>query len=205
VWVPRKKQVSDAQIVRAARRVFLTHGTQAPVAMVAAELGVSPATLFVRMGTKSKLISAALWPPDPPVLATLEAGYRDAGSFEAQLLEVVLELASYAEAEIPATFTLYSAGLRAKPSDDFSEATPTRLRRGLARWLAGAVRAGRIECDPGVTAMIIVGTLEARVLHAFIGKRPSSGRETREFVRGLVATVLGRSRSVEGGKECSDP
>lgn len=190
--VPRKKQVSDAQIVRAARRVFLAHGTQVPVATVAKELGVSPATLFVRMGTKNKLISAALWPPDPPVLATLEAGYRAGSPFEAQLADVVRELARYAEAEIPATFTLYAAGLRAKPSDDFSDVTPARLRRGLARWLRGAVEAGERLGDPAVLAAIVVGTLEARVLHAFIGKRALPARETSEFVRGLVAVVLGK-------------
>jgi AcrR family transcriptional regulator len=47
VFVPRRKEVSDAQIVQAARKVFLEHGTQVPVAVIAKVLGVSPATMFV--------------------------------------------------------------------------------------------------------------------------------------------------------------
>jgi AcrR family transcriptional regulator len=190
VAVPRRREVSNAQIVRAARKVFLAHGTQAPVSLVAKELGVSPATLFVRMGTKSKLISAALWPPDPAVLETLQSGRIGTEPVAAQLLAIVSELAVHAEAEIPATFTLYAAGLRAKPSDDFSDVTPARLRRALTRWLRDAVRAGIVECDPRMAAEVILGTLEARAMHAFLGKRAISARETREFARGLIATVL---------------
>lgn len=178
--------------MRAARKIFLEHGTQVPVAVIANELGVSPAAIFVRMGTKSKLISAALWPPDPPVLALLETGPIEAAQFERLLIDVVVDIAVYTESEIPATFTLYAAGLRAKPSDDFSDVTPARLRRALTRRLRDAVEAGAIHCDPRMAAEAIIGTLEARAMHAFIAKRATSARDTREFVRRLIATVAGR-------------
>ena len=188
----RRREVSDAEIIKAARRIFLEHGTQAPVAVVAEALGVSAATLFVRMGSKRRLITAAMWPPDPPVLDTLERGIGDSATIERQLRDITLELASYVEAEIPATFTLYAAGLRAKPGEDFSDVTPARLRRGLTKWLRQAVGTGEIACDPRTAAELILGTLEARAMHAFIGKRPHSARETRAFVRALLATVVGR-------------
>jgi AcrR family transcriptional regulator len=191
VLVPRRRQVSDAQIVRAARKVFLAHGTRVPVATVAKELGVSAATLFVRMGTKDKLIAAAFWPPDPQVLRTLERGYETERDFDEQLLDVVVQLAEYAGEEIPATFTLYAAGLRAKPGDDFSDVTPARLRRALAGWLRAAAAAGVAIRDPRMAAEVILGTLEARALHVFLAKRPSGARETRDFARGLLETVLG--------------
>jgi AcrR family transcriptional regulator len=194
--VPRRREVSDAQIVKAARKVFLEHGTQTPVARVADELGVSPATLFVRMGSKRRLITAALWPPDPPVLETLERGVDSALSIEKQLLDITLQIAEYVEAEIPATFTLYAAGLRAKPGEDFSDATPARLRRTLTKWLRQAVRTGQIACAPRTSAQLIIGSLEARTMHAFIGRRQISPRETRVFVRSIVATVLGRNAPV---------
>ena len=136
--MPRRRSVTDAQINKAARRVFLEHGTQAPVAWVAQELGVSPATLFVRMGSKGRLITAALWPPDPAVLETLEQTVDGGMSIERQFRAIVTEIARYVEEEIPATLTLYAAGLRAKPGEDFSNVTPARLRRGLAKWLRQA-------------------------------------------------------------------
>jgi AcrR family transcriptional regulator len=184
--------VSDAQITKAARKVFLEHGTQAPVAWVARELGVSPATLFVRMGSKRKLISAALWPPDPEVLQSLEQSVSNGAPVEQQLNAIIAALARYAEEEIPATFTLYAAGLRAKPGEDFSDVTPARLRRALAKWLRQAFPAGEMACAPRTAADVILGALEARAMHAFLGRRPLLERETRAFVRSLVATVLGR-------------
>ncbi len=189
--MPRRKEVSDAQIVRVARRVFLEQGTRVPVSVVAKELGVSAATLFVRMGTKNKLISAAFWPPDPPVLKMLEERLPDDSPIDEQLIEILVAVAGFVDAEIPATFTLYAAGLRPKSADDFSDATPRRLRRALTKWLRDAVRSGRIERDPRVVAEALIGTLEARTLHAFLGKQALKERDTRRFVRSLVATVLG--------------
>jgi AcrR family transcriptional regulator len=188
--VPRRREVSDAQITRVARKVFLEQGTQVPVSVVAKELGVSPATLFLRMGTKSKLISAALWPPDPPVLKALEERTFDAGPLDQQLVEIMIAIARFVDAEIPATFTLYAAGLRPKPSDDFSDVTPRRLRRALTKWLRDAVTAGKVQCDPRMATEALIGTLEARTMHAFLGKRTLTERDTRSFVRSLVATVL---------------
>lgn len=189
----RRREVSDAQIVRVARKVFLEQGVHVPVSVVAKELGVSPATLFVRMGTKARLISAALWPPDPAVLSELEnRGFED-GPIDEQLAKIVLGIAEFVDAEIPATFTLYAAGLRAKPTDDFSDATPRRLRRALVRWLRDAARAGKADFDPHMATEILIGTIEARAMHAFLGKRSFTERETRTFVRSLVGSVLGKS------------
>ena len=186
----RKRVVSDTQITRAARKVFLEHGTRAPVSWVARELGVSPATLFVRMGSKMGLINAALWPPDPPVLGRLEQGFQRGVPGEQQLREIVADLAAYVDAEIPATFTLYAAGLRAKPSDDFSDVTPVRLRRSLTKWLRQAVRAGELACSPRTATELILGVLEARTLHAFLARRAVPAREQAAFIRVLLKSVL---------------
>lgn len=188
--MPRRRGVSDAQIVRVARKVFLEHGTRVPVSVVAKELGVSSATLFQRMGTKNKLISAAFWPPDPPVLKALENRKFDGGPVDEQLVEIMIAIARFVDAEIPATFTLYAAGLRPKPSDDFSDVTPRRLRGALTKWLRDAMNAGKFEGTPRMVAEALIGTIEARTMHAFLGKRALTERETRSFIRSLVATVL---------------
>jgi AcrR family transcriptional regulator len=191
--VARPREVSDAQIIKAARKVFLEQGTQVPVTAVARELGVSSATLFLRMGSKRKLIIAALWPPDPSVLDRLRNGFDRAAPIEQQLRQILYDVAVYAEAEIPATFTLYAAGLRAEPGDDFSDVAPLQLRRALSRWLEQAVRCGAIGCEPRVIADLAIGALEARAMHAFLATRQPSARATRTFIRGMVAAILGSS------------
>jgi AcrR family transcriptional regulator len=188
--VARKRVVSDAQITRAARKVFLEHGTRAPVAWVARELGVSSATVFLRMGSKMGLINAALWPPDPPVLGHLEQGFQRGAPAVQQLRDVVADLVRYVDNEIPATFTLYAAGLRARPGEDFSDVTPARLRRALAKWLRQAVRAGELRCAPRTATELILGVLEARAMHAFLARRAVAAREHAAFIRVLLASVL---------------
>ena len=190
----RRRLVSDAEITRAARKVFLEHGTRAPVAWVARELGVSSATVFVRMGSKMGLINAALWPPDPPVLERMLRGPDGGTPAAQQLRDIVADLARYVDAEIPATFTLYAAGLRAKPGEDFSDVSPARLRRALTAWLRQAVLAGTLVCAPRVAAELILGTLEARAMHAFLARRAVTGREQQAFIRGLLESVLGKKR-----------
>jgi AcrR family transcriptional regulator len=191
--VPRRREVSDAQIIKAARRVFLEQGTQVPVTAVANELGISPATLFVRMGSKRRLITAALWPPDPPVLDKLRAGFRPTAPVAQQLRAILWDVAVYAEAEIPATFTLHGAGLRAKPGEDFSDVAPVLLRRALAKWLGQSIRSGHVACDPRVVADVTIGAIEARAMHSFLARRQPSARETRAFIRNMVNAVLGHA------------
>jgi len=188
--VPRRRVVTDAQITRAARKVFLEHGTRAPVSWVARELGVSSATVFVRMGSKMGLINAALWPPDPPVLAYLEIGFQRGAAAAQPLRDILADLMRYVDTEIPATFTLYAAGLRAKPNEDFSDVTPARLRRALAKWLRQAVRAGELRCAPRTATELIMGVLEARAMHAFLARREVPVREQAAFIRVLLASVL---------------
>ncbi|MBN1239353.1 MAG: TetR/AcrR family transcriptional regulator [Gammaproteobacteria bacterium] len=190
----RPKEVTDAQIIEAARRVFLARGAQAPIAAVANELGVSSTALHLRMGSKKALLLKALCPTDPPVLRQLAENPADTTPLDRQLRDILLQLQGWAEAEIPATFTLYSIGLMPEPGDEIENSQPARLRRALTGWLRRAARVGQLACPPRVAADILLGVLEARALHAFISRQPISARESRVFVKELVATVLPEDR-----------
>jgi AcrR family transcriptional regulator len=71
----RPKEVTDDQILVAARRCFLERGASVSAVEIARELGVSHTTLFNRFGSKKALMIAALGPPAKvPWVAALEAG-----------------------------------------------------------------------------------------------------------------------------------
>lgn len=170
--------------------MFLEHGAQTPIAAVANELGVSSTALHLRMGSKKALLLKALCPTDPPVLQQLADGVDESRSVTKQLRDMLLELQQWTEAEIPATFTLYSIGVLPEPGDEIENSQPARLRRALTGWLKKAARVTKMSCPPRVGAEILLGVLEARALHAFISRRPHTVRESRAFIRELVASVF---------------
>lgn len=186
----RPKEVTDAQIIEAARRVFISHGAQTPVATVASELGVSSTALHLRMGSKKALLLKALCPTDPPVLEELSAGPDKDERVAERLVDILMQLQAWTEAEIPATFTLYSIGLRPEPGEEIDNSQPRRLRRALTGWLRRTSRLTRMACPSRTAADILLGTLEARALHAFLSRQQISARESRKFMRELVATIL---------------
>src|SRR5919204_6207695 len=106
--MPRPKQVSDEQLLRAARMVFLKDGFKAPVAAVAKELGVTPAALFHRVKSKERLFLHALYPKDPPELEALEGRPAEGRRVQEQLIEILFGLTEYLSHAMPAMFHLHS-------------------------------------------------------------------------------------------------
>ncbi|HMB73509.1 MAG TPA: helix-turn-helix domain-containing protein [Gammaproteobacteria bacterium] len=186
----RPKEVSDTQIIEAARRVFLAHGAQTSVAKVAGELGVSSTALHLRMGSKRALLLKALCPSDPAVLVELFEEIPADTPVKKRLRAILAELEAWAEAEIPATFTLYSIGMRPQPGEEIDNSQPLRLRRALAGWLRRAARFERLAIRPRAAAEVLLGTLEARALHRFVSGESGKESERRAFLRELVATVF---------------
>ena len=71
----RPRQVTDEDILRAARDCALDHGPGVSMELVAERLGVTPPALLKRFGSRKALLLAALRPPDElPWMRALEAG-----------------------------------------------------------------------------------------------------------------------------------
>ncbi len=191
----RPKQVSDEQLKLVARRVFLEKGVNTPVAVVAKELGVTPAALFHRAKSKEKLISLALWPPDPPELEHLQQGPSGRGAVRDDLAEILNRLNSYFALAVPAIFLLHMGGVRPGKHKNKQEAekipTMLRLRRGLAGWLQQAASSRKLRSgDPRIAAEALLGAMEARHLHGYLAGKKFSPVQNRTFTRALVEEVL---------------
>ncbi|HEX4025309.1 MAG TPA: TetR/AcrR family transcriptional regulator [Steroidobacteraceae bacterium] len=191
--MPRPKQVSDEQITSAARKVFLQVGVNAPVALVAKALGVTPAALFHRTGSKEQLFVMAMKPTDPrqfKLLKHMEDGPAAGTPVRAQLVEILTRLSSHLAVTSPNLFLLFAAGML-KPHQRNPD-LPGQTRKHLVAWLRRARRFGDLHCrSTAVMAEALVGSLEARHLYGYLHGRETSVAQERRFVRALVNGLFG--------------
>jgi AcrR family transcriptional regulator len=189
--MPRPKQVSDEQLLRAARKVFLKDGFKAPVSAVAKELGVTPAALFHRVKSKERLFLQALYPKDPPELQILEGRPAADGRVREQLIEILFGLTGYLAHAMPAMFHLHSGGLPIGRQHKKQSNPMLRLHIGLAKWLRYAASRGWIRIkNPVITAEALLGALEARYLRGYLLAETFAPVQNRAFVSALVAEII---------------
>ena len=193
--MPRPKQVSDEQISSAARRVFRQMGVSAPVSLVAKALGVTPAALFHRTGSRERLFIMAMRPTHPDqfkLLQFMSAGPTEGVPVEAQLEEILTRLSAHLAVVSPNVFMLFAAGMhRTYKQAGRGLNLPLRTRRHLAAWLRRSRRRGRWRFrSAAVLADVLVGALEGRHLYGYLHGRHSSVASERRFVRRLVRELL---------------
>jgi AcrR family transcriptional regulator len=188
----RPKQVSDEELIATARQVFLEKGPAVSVGVIAKRLKVSSASIFHRVNTKNNLLIKALVPAEPPELLQLQRGPVRDIPVDEQLVEILTGLNSYFATAVAALFMLFSAGvrmratkIRGKSKDDPMQ---LRLRAALTQWLA------RSQAVPASTAQAaadtILGAIEARYIHVYLGGLRSTPATDRNYVRYVVGLVL---------------
>ena len=196
----RPKEVTDEQIVVAARRCFLERGAGVSAAEIARELGVSHTTLFNRFGSKEALMVAALGPPEKvPWVAALDAGPDDR-PIRDQLVEHGKVIAAYFE-KLQAGFAVLQA-VGISPGKIFrsrkGDPPPVQTFRALTAWLRRAQSQGRLaECDVETLAATILGAMHNRAFTARVcGQSPAPVAGERHVERFIDLLWNG----IRGGK-----
>lgn len=158
----RPREVTDEQIVAAARRCFLKRGAGVSAADIARELGVSHTTLFNRFGSKEGLMLAALGPPSSIEWVEALAAGPDARPIREQLIEHAKGMSDFFH-DLQAGFgILHAAGIdpRKAHRERKGESAPEQAYRALVGWLERAQQEGRLgKCDVGTLASTILGAL----------------------------------------------
>jgi len=196
----RPKEVTDEQILVAARRCFLKRGAGVSAVDIARELGVSHTTLFNRFGSKEGLMLAALGPPkEIPWIATLDAG-PDERPLREQLVEHAKVMVAYFNELHAGLGVLRGAGI--DPGKAYrtrkGEAPPVQALRAFVAWLERAQRAGRLgKCDVETLAWTILGALHGWAFTASVCGESTSAAANERYVERFIELLW---RGVGDGK-----
>lgn len=179
----------EQEIATVAREVFRRHGPKAPARLVARELGMSATNLLARVGSKERLLLLAYGDAESSVLEDLEAGVKLGKPARDQLYELLLDLNTELERKIERAMRI---GKEAPPPPA-NEHWPLVTRKLLARWLAqaGAHKALEVR-DASLTAQVLIGTLESRVITSCLTRKQQSPQQNRVFIRGLIRLLFPR-------------
>lgn len=197
----RPKEVSDEEILVAARRCFLERGANVSAADIARELGVSHTTLFNRFGSKEGLMLAALGPPKEIAwVKALDAGPDDRPIRE-QLVEHAKVMSAYFEQLHAGLGVLHACGI--EPAKAYrkrkGDSPPEQAFRALVAWLQRAQKQGRLaKCDVDTLASTILGALHgwaftARVCGGSTGPAAEE-RYVERFVELLWEGIGGKEK-----------
>lgn len=185
----RPKQVTDKQILIAARRCFLKHGAGVPTTDIARELGVSHTTVFNRFGSKEALMIAALGPPaEVPWVKALEAG-PDERPIRQQLLEHAKVMSAFFQDLQAGLGVLQAAGIdRGKVfRRSKSVAAPEKAFHALVAWLERAQSQGRMaNCDAKTLASSILSALHGWAFFARVRGKSTASATGERYVERFI-------------------
>lgn len=175
----RPRQFTDEQLLETARRCFLQHGPNVSTSTIASELGVSPAALFKRVGTKDALLRRALSDGMYPAWHDLATAGPDERPIPDQLRELAHSIDDFFRRLLPRLSVMKAAGLCPKDIfDQFDEPPPVVGHRALTGWFARLAEHGRARVPrPEATALAFLGSLQARhaLRHAIGETYPDGG------------------------------
>ena len=188
----RPRLLSDDQILDGARECFLQHGPSVSTAHIAAELGLSQATLFKRFGTKEELMLLALLPRgEEPIFAVLDAG-PDGRPVAEQLHALGLMGLDLLHRVIPCMMTLRAASEGAAHAALRDPKTgPIRVQSAMLGWIDRAQAAGLLrKTPPRILMSAFLGALRNRTFTTHLTGAARDHAEEQQFVRDLVQLLL---------------
>lgn len=190
----RPTTISDAQILDAARRLFLERGISATTAEVAREAGVAEGSIFKRWKTKQELFVAALAPDDEdPVWVQALASRVGVGDLQETLAEVGMQGIGFFRQIMPLVMMCWSnpgpTGIPAPLSGPNPK--PVKIIKKIAGFFEAEMQKGRMaKRDAEVVARAFVGGIQQFAFLELINRgRDELPLPAEMFIRGLVNLI----------------
>jgi AcrR family transcriptional regulator len=180
----RPVSISNAQILDAARAVFLAHGfANASTVEIARRARVSEGSIFNRFATKEALFEAAMDRAVPPALTL--ARYVGQGDMKTNLVRITVESIEFLGQLLPSLMLRWSERDRAQGSPTCDR--PREILRGLTEFFAKEAALGRVKSDPRIAARIFMGAVWNYCFLQTVAGESSMSAKT--FARGLVSEL----------------
>ena len=163
----RPRQVSDEDILSAARTVFLEHGPSASTQSVADAVGLSQPALFKRFGTKAEMMLKALLPKrGPEWMLWVESGPVAGVDGRDQLVELLTRVNAFFTEFAPCFGMLHASGIAHNDvMARFDEPPPRRAHRLISEWLERAADMGLMRPSSfNSVALALIGAVHSRVM-----------------------------------------
>jgi AcrR family transcriptional regulator len=183
----RPPTIKDAQILQAAREVFLEKGITATTAEVARRAGVAEGSLFNRFKTKHGLFRAAMQDQmeEPPWLEMLDRRVGQ-GDVRETLFDVGQEIVQFYRRLMPLMMMSWSnpkAGISELQHD-----APLRAFRRVTAFFAAEMKAGRLRHhDPEILTRGFLGGLSNYVFfEILLNAQKEMPMPVDTFLRGLL-------------------
>ncbi len=183
--MPRPRQVSDAEILTAARDALVADGPAVPVAAVAERLGITAAAVLKRAGSRDALVAAALCPPGPPPFLDALRAPPEPGPLRPQLARRLAQAGAFF-AEVVPLLVVARAGRVALPLPPGGP-PPALVRAALADFLRAARAAGLGgPAHPDAAADLLLGALESWGFSRWLFHQPPEANALRAYVDTLL-------------------
>ena len=172
----RRKTLSDTDLLKAAREVFVQKGLAAPTRAIAQHAGVSEGVLFQRFPTKTELFFAAMVPP-PAALPEPPAGPLPEAECEAALRQIAQNLLDYFRIAAPILLPLST-----HPDFRFEEFAARHPQSSLAGMRSSLVRFFAVNKapDPSGASLLLMSSMHGIAMFERLGAY--GGRFPAEFV-----------------------
>ncbi len=192
----RPPKITNAEILAAARQVFLEHGGNASTLLIAEKAGISEASIFKRFATKQALFLAAIGITEIRIWVNVLEHDTPTAAIESELLEICTQMLEFYQEVMPRVFMLMTQGDSSQPP--LVPPPPVRDSQLLAGYLDRAIAAGHLRsCDTTTISHMIVGAMTNYVVNQNIAAKLPDGLplleirqvEPTTFIHNLIATL----------------
>ncbi len=188
----RTKSISNEQILKAARAIFLDRGVEATTAEIAEEAGVSEGTIFKRFKTKEDLFIEAMRFPEMPAWLTQLPGRTGEGELRANLEWLGAQMLDFFVDMLPKIQLAWSHNINIRERIlSGAQSPPIRALKTVAYFLDQEMALGRLaRRDSEVLARALIGALHHYSFAERFGINEVLPMPRSTYVRGVVSTIF---------------